>query len=183
MTRLDELRLSRYDGAAARGLTNQLVEVYADVYADRVDNPFFSVDRFAERLTRHQQAPGYALVTGEIAGTLTGYAYGASLRADTLWWDGLLDAVPAELIRETGRRTFALNEIMVRAPWRRRGIAGRLHNALLGGRAEERATLLVEQGNAPAKAAYVRWGWQHVGFLQPFPDAPVYDSMLLPLRS
>jgi len=181
MTTLDELQLTGYDSAAARAVTRRLVDVYADVYADRAGNPFFSVDRFAERLDLHLSASGYALVTGELGGELVGYAYGASLRAGTLWWSGLREPVEPELLRETGHRTFALNEIMVRAPWRRRGIAQRLHAALLADRPESRATLLVEQENAPALAAYTKWGWRQVGHLQPFPDAPVYASMLLDL--
>jgi ribosomal protein S18 acetylase RimI-like enzyme len=181
MTSLEELRLSRYDGSTARPIVPQLVEVYADVYADRADNPFFSVARFAARLENHLTAPRFALVTGEVDGDLVGYAYGASLRAGTLWWAGLREPVPPELLAETGDRTFALNEIMVRAPWRRRGIAQRLHGQLLADRPESRATLLVEQENDPARAAYRAWGWRNVGHLQPFPDAPVYESMLLDL--
>lgn len=181
MTNLDSLRVERHDGAAARAAAGRLIEVYAEVYAGSIANPFFSVERFAERLGNHQSAPGHALVTAELDGELIGYAYGSPLRADTQWWRGMRDPLPPDLIRETGRRTFALNEIMVRAPWRRAGVARRLHDALLADRREERATLLVEQGNAPAKAAYVRWGWRRVGYLQPFPDAPVYDSMILAL--
>jgi GNAT superfamily N-acetyltransferase len=182
MTSLDELRITRLDSDGARAIAHRLTEVYADVYADRIANPFFSVERFAQRLDNHLRAPGYALVIAELAGTLTGYAYGATLRADTLWWNGMREPLPPAMTRETGRRTFALNEIMVRAPWRRHGIGRRLHDALLNGRSEERATLLVEQGNEAANAAYRRWGWRRIGYLQPFPDAPVYASMLLDLR-
>lgn len=181
MTSLDELQLNRYDGSTARSVAARLVDVYSDVYADRAGNPFFSVSRFAERLENHLSAPGYALVTGEIDGELVGYAYGASLRAGTLWWQGLSERIDPELLRETGSRTFALNEIMVRAPWRRRGIAYRLHSKLLADRHESRATLLVEQENQPARAAYRKWGWRRLGHLQPFSDAPVYESMLIDL--
>jgi GNAT superfamily N-acetyltransferase len=179
--RLDQLQVRSHDAAGARALARRLIEVYADIYAGRVGDPFFSLERFAERLARHQSARGHMLVTGEIGGELVGYAYGVTLAADTQWWGGLREPFPEDLTRETGDRTFALNEIMVRAPWRRIGVARRLHDTLLTGRTEERATLLVEQGNLPAKAAYRRWGWRHVGFLQPFPDAPVYDSMVLDL--
>lgn len=179
----DDARLDvrKYDATGARALTGRLIEVYAEVYAEVIEDPFFSVERFAERLARHQSAREHTLVTGEIEGELVGYAYGVTLAADTLWWGGMRAPFPADLTRETGERTFALNEIMVRERWRRIGVARLLHDALLTGRTEERATLLVEQGNLPAKAAYRRWGWRHVGFLQPFADAPVYDSMVLDL--
>ncbi len=178
---LSSLQVRMYGSADARTHAGRLVEVYADVYADKIDDPFFSVQRFAERLERHQSVASHTLVTGEVEGALVGYAYGACLGPRTLWWDGLREPYPPDLVRETGDRTFALNEIMVREAWQRRGIARRLHDALLGGRPEERATLLVEQENTPARTAYERWGWREVGHLQPFPDAPVYVSMVLGL--
>ncbi len=72
---------------------------------------------------------------------------------------------------------------MVRTAWRRRGVARALHHDLLAGRREERATLLVLPDNRPAQAAYANWGWKKIAELQPsFPDAPVYDVLILPLR-
>jgi ribosomal protein S18 acetylase RimI-like enzyme len=182
VTGAENLQVSHHDAAAAGSRADVLRALYAEIYADKVDDPFFSVERFGERLQTHLTRPGYALVTGELDGELVGYAYGLTLLAETQWWNGLKDPLPEEFRRETGERTFAVNEIMVRKPWRRRGIARRLHDALLDGRPEERATLLVEHDNGPAKAAYLKWGWRHVGQLQPFPDAPLYDSMVLQLR-
>lgn len=179
MTTLDHLRLTAHDAAGARALRDELIAAYAEVYADTLSDPFYSVDRFADRFAAHSSRPGYALVTAHLDEELIGYAYGVPLSADTAWWQGLLTPVPAELTRETGRRTFALNEIMVREPWRRRGIARRLHDALLERRPEPRATLLVDPVNTPAKTAYTSWGWRRIGGLRPFPDAPVYDAMLL----
>jgi ribosomal protein S18 acetylase RimI-like enzyme len=177
------LEIARHDASGAQQLADTLICVYAEIYAHKADNPFFSVERFAERFRAHSARPGYELVAGWLDGILVGYAYGVPLSAQTQWWQGLREPLPPELLRETGHRTFALNEIMVREPWRRRGIARRLHDQLMTGRPEERATLLVESTNTPAKAAYVAWGWRHIGQLQPFPDSPVYDAMLLDLRS
>jgi GNAT superfamily N-acetyltransferase len=157
------------------------VNVYAEVYADKLGDPFFTVDRFLERFRGHTSREGYALVTCHVDAELVGYAYGLPLAADTAWWRGLRSTAPDDVRRETGRRTFALNEIMVRAPWRRHGIARGLHDALLGARAEERATLLVDPANTPARTAYLRWGWEVLGTVQPFPDAPVYDAMTIDL--
>lgn len=49
------------------------------------------------------------------------------------------------------------------------------------GRREKRATLLVRNNNTTAQAAYARWKWQKIGTLQPFPDSPLFDAMILPL--
>ena len=83
---------------------------------------------------------------------------------------------------EDGSRTFALSEIMVRRPWTGRGVAHALHDELLRGRNEKRATLLVELGNDVAYRAYTAWGWRKVARLRPgWPDAPLYDVLILPL--
>jgi hypothetical protein len=63
----------------------------------------------------------------------------------------------------------------------RQGIARTLHERLLASRCEQRATLLVRADNTPARAAYARWGWEAVVQLQPFPDSPVYDALILQL--
>jgi GNAT superfamily N-acetyltransferase len=78
---------------------------------------------------------------------------------------------------------LALFEIMVRDPWRGTGLAHRIHEELLAGRDEERATLLVEPEHPNVKALYEEWGYQHIGDQQPFPDAPLYATMVRQLRN
>jgi GNAT superfamily N-acetyltransferase len=177
------LDIAQHDAAGAQARADALVAVFADVYAAKADDPFFSVERFTERLRLHQSRDGHTLVTGHVDGQLIGYAYGLPLGADTRWWSGLTEPVPPELLHETGRRTFALNEIMVLADWRRRGIARQLHDALIGHRTEERATLLVEPTNSPARAAYERWGWREFGHVRPFADSPLYTSLMLDIAA
>ena len=56
------------------------------------------------------------------------------------------------------------------------------HDELLGGRTEQRATLLAEPDNTTAYRAYVKWGWRKVSQLRPhWPDAPLFDVLMLPL--
>jgi GNAT superfamily N-acetyltransferase len=92
---------------------------------------------------------------------------------------GLTDPVPAAEIAETGRRTFALNELMVRAPWRGTGAARAIHEALLADRTEERATLLVDPTHPRVLALYERWGYRALSDLRPaWPNAPLLTVML-----
>jgi ribosomal protein S18 acetylase RimI-like enzyme len=86
--------------------------------------------------------------------------------------------VDADLLRETGTRTFGINELMVRPAWRRHGYAKSLSNALLEGRPEERATLLVRAENTAACTAYRSWGFHTIGQVQPFDDSPLYEAMM-----
>ncbi|MPZ82137.1 MAG: GNAT family N-acetyltransferase [Actinophytocola sp.] len=89
--------------------------------------------------------------------------------------------MPDGFAEESGKRTFALNELMVVPLWQGRGVAHSLHDELLGGRSEARATLLVRENNSSAQNAYARWGWQKIGELRPYPDSPHFDAMVLPL--
>ncbi len=177
---MSELVVRRHTGADVPGLRAEILDVHADAYAQRLHLPFDSVDRYAERLDRYLEDPTFVLVTGRIDGHLVGFAFGGTLSAQTRWWQGLRDARDPDVTRETGRRTFGFREIQVRQAYRRRGHGHRLHDALLHDRAEERATLLVRPDN-PARDLYLRWGWRVVGKLQPFPDSPVFDAMVLPL--
>ena len=71
---------------------------------------------------------------------------------------------------------------MVRQPFTGRHIAHALHDELLAPRKEQRATLLVEQGNTTAYRAYLKWGWRKVAELRPnWPDSPLFDVLILPL--
>ena len=170
-----------YDAAGAREIREQLFAVYAEIYAAQLSDPFYSVERFAERFAGHSDRAGFRLVAAAIENDLVGYAYGGPLPARTKWWQGLREDVAPELLAEDGSRTFALNEIMVKESWRRRGIAKSLHDELLTDRPERRATLLVDPTNTPARTAYLSWGWHVLGHLQPFPDAPVYDALVVDL--
>jgi GNAT superfamily N-acetyltransferase len=110
-----------------------------------------------------------------------GLAFGFALPETTGWWRGLITSVPDGFTHEDGHRTFAVNEIMVRPEWQRRGVARTVPGgvALVPARATRDAARRPD--NAPAQAAYARWGWRKVAKLKPFPDAPIYDALILPL--
>jgi len=163
------------------GKRNVLLDVYEDVYVERLSDPFYSTARYWERLQGYASRDGFALAVGVVGTEPIGYALGYTLPSGSGWWRALkADVDDAELL-ENGHRTFALTEIMVRKPWRRRGFARQLHDRLLANRNEERATLIVLPGNSPAQAAYASWGWRKIGILRPFDDSPTYDAMVTPL--
>jgi GNAT superfamily N-acetyltransferase len=178
------IELRHYDADQAADLRPLLLEVYAEVYDKAAQSdPFASVDRFAAGLDGWSSRPGWSCVVGYDQGQAVGYAYGAPLPEGARWWGGLLTVVTDDVVAETGTRTYALSELMVRAPWRKTGVSRRLHDALLSERTEERATLLVDQTHPRVHALYVSWGWQTLGDLRPrLPDAPLFHAMLLPLQ-
>ncbi len=174
---VQKLVLRHHDAAGMRKLREPLLTVYTQAYADVLNDPFFSPERFWERLESYARWPGFALVTGWVAGDLIGYTLGYRLPNRSAWWQGFRSEVAPELLEENGERTFAVTQLMVLPSWQRRGFAKQLHNALLHGRPEERATLLVKPSNVPARTAYLSWGWQRLGQLQPFDDAPIYEAL------
>lgn len=168
-----DLRLRHYTAEEAHRLVDHLVDIYLDAHAD--DGPLYNPERYRTQLAAHTPRPGWELVAAAVDGQLVGYIYGFPLAPDTHWWDGLQEPVPAGFTAETGRRTFAISELLVRRAWQRRGIARALHDEVMSSRTEDRATLLVRPDNTVARGAYESWGWQHVAQLKPAWDgAPTF---------
>ena len=177
-----ELAFGRLDGAQAAGHAEELQALHAEVYADppyrRDDGPA----GFARRFAVQRRQPGFVLAEARHGGYLVGYAAGMPLRPSTSWWRGLTTPLPDEITAEHPGRTFALAELLVRASWRRQGIGRRLHDLVLAGRPEERATLTVLPAAAPAQNALQSWGWRKVSRARDSePGAPVFDVLVLPL--
>lgn len=149
------------DGRQAAELVADVQALHAEVYpaAGSGDG---EAGGFAARFAVQRRQPGFAMAVARSGGYLVGCAAGMPLRPSTSWWRDLTSKLPDELTAEHAGRTFALTELMVRASWRRQGIGRALHDLLLGGRAEERATLVVSPAT-PAAQSLQRWGWRRVG--------------------
>jgi GNAT superfamily N-acetyltransferase len=182
------------DSAQAAAHADELQALRAEVYAAppyrRNDDPAQLAGRF--KVQRRQ--PGFVLAEARSGGYLIGYATGMPLRPSTSWWRHLTTPLPEELTAEHPGRTFALTELLVRASWRRQGIGQALHDLILAGRTEERATLTVLPAATPAQNAFQNWGWRKVARTRdpgasgaPGPGAgsgpgsPVFDVLLTAL--
>ncbi|GLI00957.1 hypothetical protein Pa4123_62330 [Phytohabitans aurantiacus] len=111
---------------------------------------------------------------------LVGFAYGFALAADTKRWSRLSAPVAPEVVEEWPGRTFLLFDFAVHDSLRGRGVGRALHDRLLGSRAEERATLMVQPVAGDTKAIYEHWGWRKIGQTEggPTAAAPVFDVYL-----
>jgi GNAT superfamily N-acetyltransferase len=160
---VDLLTTSYYTSERLAEIRGTILDVYADVYADDIaTNPFFSMERFEERLEGHTSAGGWACVIAEVGSEVAGFTYGFTAKDGT---------------------TFKVCENMLREKWRRRGIARLMHDELMSHRQEERAELLVRRERPRLRAMYESWGYEHGGEKLPFPDSPRYDVMVLPLSN
>jgi hypothetical protein len=178
------LTFTRHDSSAARALKDTVSLIHRDAYAQRIasGDPFYSVESFMKRFDAYTSRDGFDLVIAHSGEEPIGQAWGWALPAGTAWWRGLVEQPEPGFTDEDGQRTFALSEIMVRQAWTGRSYAHILHDELLNGRSEQRATLLVNPTNERAYAAYVRWGWQKVAQLRPdWENAPLFNVLILPL--
>jgi len=114
-----DLTIQRHDGQGLREQKDDVLSVYREAYAERLDDPFFYPDRFWERIEGGSQRGGFRLVTGRVNGGLVGFSLGGILPPNTGWWRNLKSDVDAEFLRETVSRTFGINELQVRPVWRR----------------------------------------------------------------
>jgi GNAT superfamily N-acetyltransferase len=170
------------DGTQAAAHADELQALRAEVHADppygRDNDAALFLDRF--RVRRRQ--PGFVLAEARHGGYLVGYAYGMPLRPSTSWWRDLTTPLPEEVTTEHPGRTFALVELVVRASWRRQGIARALHDLILANRAEERATFAIVPAATPAQSAFRKWGWRKVARRRDdCPGRPVSDVLITTL--
>lgn len=173
-----QLSIERHNAEGMQRIKAELLRVYQEVYAERLSDPFFDPERFWQRLAGYASREGFELVTARQGDELIGFTLGETLPEGSTWWKGVKGDIDPTQLQETGRRTFAINELMVLPAWRRRGYAKLLSAALLDGRTEERATLLVRAENTSAYNAYLSWGFRVIGQIQPFEDSPVYEAMV-----
>ena len=173
-----DIAFQRFDGRQAAAHGDELQAVHREVYGEADDEAF--ARRF--RVWRRQQ--GFVLAEARHGDYLVGFAAGMPLRPSTSWWKDLTTSLPAEVSTEHSGRTFALTELLVRASWRRQGIAGSLHDLILDGRPEERATLAVPPAATAAQKAFRKWGWSRVARTHgPDHGSPVLDVLIIALTA
>ena len=175
------LTFARLDGPQAAAHADELQALHAEVYADPPSGRAEDATVFGDRFGVQRRQPGFVLAAARHGGYLVGYAAGMPLRPSTSWWRELTTSLPADVTTEHPGRTFALTELLVRASWRRQGIATALHDLLLADRPEERATLTVLPAATPAQSALRAWGWRKIARTRPGPGSPTCDVLVIAL--
>ena len=181
---MNTVTFRRYDATAARDMRGMVAQIHDDAYAERINSgdAFDTTEAFMRRFDAYTSREGFDLVVAYIHGSPAGQAWGWALSPGSAWWHGLRGDVEPGFTDEDGKRTFALSEIMVCQTFTGQGIAHALHDELLGGRKESRATLLVNPDNKTAYRAYEKWGWRKAAELRPdWPGSPLFDVLILPL--
>src|SRR5437899_2465476 len=157
-----EITFQLLEGTHAAERADELQALHAEVYADPPYGQKDDAALFADRFRVQRRQPGFVLAEARHGGYLVGYAAGMPLRPSSSWWRDLTTPLPEQITTEHPGRTFALVELLVRASWRRQGIAQALHDLILADRPEERATLTVLPAATPAQNAFRKWGWRKI---------------------
>ncbi|HEX6401792.1 MAG TPA: GNAT family N-acetyltransferase [Pseudonocardiaceae bacterium] len=167
------------NGTQAAAHVVELQALHAEVYAKPPYGLNDDATLFADRFRVQCRQPGFVLADARHGGYLVGYAFGMPLRPSTSWWRDLTTPLPGEVTTEYPGRTFALLDLLVRASWRRQGIARTLHDLILRTRPEERATLIALPAATPAQNAFQKWGWRKVARTgDARRGSPVYDVLV-----
>jgi GNAT superfamily N-acetyltransferase len=180
-----ELTFQLVDGSRAAEHAGEFEAVHAEVYRD----PPYGLSaedaaRFSGRFRVQRRQPGFVLAEARSGDYLVGYAYGMPLRPSTSWWRHLTAPLPGDVTTEHAGRTFALAELLVRAPWRRQGVGRDLHDLILTNRPEERATLIVAPAATAAQHASQQWGWRKVARTRDAgPGLPLADVLIKTLAA
>lgn len=180
-----DVELSRHDGGEAAALAEELADLYRAVYSrqePQASDPFYSRERFLDRFAGYSSAPGFELIVARQDGRMVGFLYGYQLPPTSRWWEAVRteagEPLPPEFRAESGQRTFAVNDMVVLPELRRHGLARAMHTEVVKGHPGSRFTLTVRPDNDAAQAAYRNWGYRAVGKQQPFPDSPVYNTLV-----
>ena len=167
------------DGARAVPRAAELQALHAEVYGAPPYRRTVGTDEFARRFGVQCRQPGFVLAEARSGGYLVGYAAGMPLRPSTSWWRALTTPLPEDVVTEYPGRTFSLVDLMVRAAWRRQGIGRTLHDLLLDGRREERATVVVWPEATAAQHAFQSWGWRKVARTRAFGGESIVADVLV----
>ncbi|MEU2430214.1 GNAT family N-acetyltransferase [Streptomyces sp. NPDC007861] len=172
MTQQATITVERLDGPAAAQAEEAFRTVYAEAFAGPpYDETADSVEAAFRRFPCLTGQSGFRAALARTAdGEPVGMAYGRPLGPDAGGEEG-----------HRTLATFGLMELAVRGPWRRRGVARRLHEALLDGVPADRVLLHVHPDSTAASAAYRAWGYRKAGEARPWEGADLHDVMVLDL--
>ncbi|WP_370296534.1 GNAT family N-acetyltransferase [Rossellomorea marisflavi] len=138
----------------------------------RLYSRLFNVERIPMEIQfrKHAKYPGHEGYLVVENGSVIGYIYGYTSLAGQYYHDLLARHLLPD--QEWVRHAMELVELGVAPEHRGKGIAGRLMDALLEGRREEKALLTVRKENADAIRFYERKGWVVVkeGFYPHVPE-------------
>lgn len=174
--RKSDIKLRHYTGHEFSVIRNITIDLYREAFGYELDEPFWSLERYRQRIERHATMSGFSAIVAYTKEEPIGFAYGITLPDTTRWWATIQPPLTdPTFTHEDGHRTFALFEVIVKPAHQGQGVGQRIHDELLAKRSEQRVTIATHQGNTHARNTYTTWGYHHIGTRQPAPPAPLLD--------
>ena len=138
-------------GRSVLSLRDELAEIWPEASRARID----------EILPRHIARRGFRFFGAFVQGQLVGFVYGYRGGPGQWWHDRVAAALGSEGVeRWLPHGHLEFTELHVRPEFRRRGIGGTLHDALLASVNAPTAVLSTQTDNDPAIALYSGRGWR-----------------------
>ena len=162
MTRAPKIRLETY--SATSPLLEDALRVYARVWPDR--SPADARGNF----TRYAGYDGFCGLVAFVGDEAVGVGYGARSVPGVWWHDQVTPHFGTD--HPALRDAWRLVELAVIEDYRRLGIGGLLHDALLATQPCPRVLLSTAVANERARTMYERRGWYYVHPAFDFPGEP-----------
>ena len=145
------VEIRQIPGRDVLSLRRELAEIWPDASRARID----------EILPRHVGRDGFRFLGAFVDRLLVGFVYGYRGAQGQWWHDRVAAALgPDGTERWLVRGHFEFTELHVRPEFRRRGIGGALHDALLDGVDAPTTVLSTQTDNEAALGLYTGRGWQ-----------------------
>jgi ribosomal protein S18 acetylase RimI-like enzyme len=138
-------------GKDVLSLRHEVAEIWPDASRARIE----------DILPRHMTREGFRFLGAFADRRLVGFVYGYGGGPGQWWHDRVAAALgDDEAAHWLAPGHFEFTELHVRSEFRRRGIGGSLHDAVLDGIDAPTSVLSTQTDNEPAIALYLGRGWQ-----------------------
>jgi ribosomal protein S18 acetylase RimI-like enzyme len=156
--------IEHWDGERAVAASSALWPVYDAAFGDADSEQAWRESTLARHAVRRDFRMAVAY---QDSSAPVGFAYGYVGELGQFWPDRVAGALPAATVRDWVGGHFEFVELAVLSSFRRRGIGGALHDALMTDLPSDRALLSTDDEDTPAVRLYRSRGWRRLGQLEP----------------
>jgi ribosomal protein S18 acetylase RimI-like enzyme len=156
-------RVELWSPQEAKERAAEVWRVYEVVFADLGSEQEWRETTYEPHCARR----GFRFAAALDSDRLVGFAYGYIGDLGQYWPDRVASALSDDIVAEWVGGHFEFVELAVLADYRRLGLGGALHDALMSDLDVYRALLSTDADDTPAVLLYRSRGWTSLGILEP----------------